>query len=129
MNKITKQELLNSKSDKLTMKDLRKFVENNTDIIDSTPILIERIEDKYFEDKGWKVLLVEGWNYSMIKEFNEKMKLDIELRKLGRGEYDEKLNPEECISELTDDLKEQFFPAWCISKDNDNSVVYIFNQY
>lgn len=129
MNKITKQELLNSKSDKLTMKDLRKFVENNTDIIDSTPILIERIEDKYFEDKGWKVLLVEGWNYSMIKEFNEKMKLEIELRKLGRGEYDEKLNPEECISELTDDLKEQFFPAWCISKDNDNSVVYIFNQY
>jgi hypothetical protein len=25
--------------------------------------------------------------------------------------------------------KEQFFPAWCISKENDDSIVYIFNHY
>jgi len=137
MNKYTKEELIEVKFDCLTMGDIAEFVYNNPQIPRDTKVLIERVNDNYFdgfgfqgkEVEGWKVLPVEGWNYSMIQEFNEKMKAEIELRKLGKGEYDEKLNPEECISELTDDLKEQFFPAWCISKDRDENFIYIYNHY
>lgn len=137
MNKYTKEELLKAKFDTLTMKDLRKFVNTNPQIKDSTKVLCERIEDVYFEGRewnsekieGWKVYLVEGYNYWSTSQFNDKMKLEIENRKIEKGEYDEKLNPEECIVELTDEYKEQFFTSHCISKENDDSLIYIYNHY
>lgn len=144
MNKITKEELLSSRADRLTMKDLRKFVNNNPQIKDNTPILTERVEDRYFEgidisgmsgqkegDKsdGWKVFLVEGYNYWNISQFNKKMQTEIENRKAGKGKYSTKLNPEENIINLTDDFKEHFFSSWCITKENDDSIVYIYNHY
>jgi len=49
MNKYTKEELLKAKFDTLTMKDLRRFVNSNPQIKDSTRVLCERIEDTYFE--------------------------------------------------------------------------------
>ncbi len=54
MNTITKEELLSSKSSThMTMKDIRRFVENNPDIDDDAPVLTERIEDVYFNDRDF----------------------------------------------------------------------------
>ncbi len=148
MNKITKEELLNSTAHGLTMKDLRRFINNNPQISDDAPVMVERVEDKYFngvdisgmqgdsgvlpkgsKSEGWKVLLVEGYGYWNASQFNDKMYKEIENRKLGKGEYSEKLNPKEAIVELTDDLKEQFFPSFCITKSTDDRLVYIYNHY
>lgn len=148
MNKISKEKMIASKGPCLTMGDLAEFVYNNPQIPRDAKVLVERVEDKYFDgidisgmssgegvlpegskSEGWGVVLVEGDNYYYTREFNEKMKVEIELRKEGKGEYSEDLNPEEVIVELTDDLKDQFFRAWCISKENDDSMVYIFNHY
>ncbi len=137
MNTITKEELLARKYDCLTMKDLRRFIKENEDISDSTPVLTERIEDVYFDGRewsgskinGWNVYLVEGYNYWNASQFNDSMREEIKNRNLGKGEYSEKLNPSEAIVELTDDLKEQFFTAHCISKDKDGEVVLIYNHY
>lgn len=130
MNKISKEEFLASKANRLTMGALRKFVEKNPQILDSAPVVTERIEDKYFDkEDGWQVILEKGFHYWQTSDFNEKMLKEIEDRRKGQGEYDFKLNPEECLVELTDDLKEQFFSAWCISKNKDNSIVYIYNHY
>lgn len=146
MNKYTREELITAKFQGLTMGDLAEFVYKNPQIPRDAKVLVERVEDVYFNGvdtsgissgngilpegsttEGWKVLPVKGYEYNMAKEFNEKMIVEIELRKEGKGEYSKDLIPESAIVELTDDLKEQFFPAWCISKDED--FVYIFNHY
>ena len=137
MNTYEKQELIDAKFDTLTMKDLRKFVAKNPQIKDNTKVLVERIEDVYFEGKewnnkqidGWKVFLVEGYNYWNTSDFNEKMREEIKNREIEKGKYSKKLNPQEAIVELTDDLKEQFHPASCITKDNNEDFVYIYNHY
>ena len=149
MNKYTKEELINDKSHGLTMGKLAEFVYKNPQIPRDAKVLIERVEDVYFEGvnisgmnsvkgilpkgakaDGWKVLPVEGENYCNAKDFNDAMLQEMEDRKNGEeSQYPKIENPEEHIVELTDKLKEQFFPAWCISKENDDSIVYIFNHY
>ena len=52
---ILTQEELNNYDDHLSLGKLRKFVNNNNDLPDSTKILIERIEDSYYKYNGWKV--------------------------------------------------------------------------
>jgi hypothetical protein len=107
MNTYTKKELIGAKFNGLTMGDLAEFVYKNPKIPRDAKVLVERIEDIYFEgidisgmnsvkgilpkgskSEGWKVLLIEY-----------------------------------------EDLEKQFFPAWGISKENDDSIVYIFNHY
>jgi len=38
----------------LRLKELRQFVADHPEMPDDTPILIERIEDEYFDRHGWK---------------------------------------------------------------------------
>lgn len=147
MKHYKRKELINSKAHGLTMKELREFVNKNPQIEDNTKVLIERIEDKYFEGvdisgmnslegilpegsktNGWKTFLVKGEQYYNAEEFNKKMSQEIEDRKEGKKwQYEKMENPQDYIQELNDEYKEQFFPAWGISKDKD--FVYIFNHY
>ena len=149
MNTYTKEELIQARFNGLTMGDLAEFVYKNPQIPRDAKVLIERIEDVYFEgvdisgmnsakgilpegskSEGWKVLPVKGENYYNTKNFNEVMFQEIEDRKNGKeSQYPKIKNPKDYIVELIDDCKDQFFPAWCISKENDDSIVYIFNHY
>ena len=149
MNKYTKEELIEAKFQGLTMGDLAEFVYKNPQIPRDAKVLVERIQDVYFEgvdisgmnsakgilpkgskSEGWKVLPVKGENYYNTKNFNEVMIQEVEDRKNGKeSQYPKIDNPNDYIIELSDDCKEQFFPAWCISKENDDSIVYIFNHY
>lgn len=130
MKKIKKKELLDSKYQGLKMKDLRRFVENNLDITDETPVLCQRIEDYYFDEGSWSVYLVEGeWWYSM-ERLNKNMDKEIVRRKNGEEEQYPKIkNPLKHKVKMNDSLKEQFFQSWCITKENDNSTVLIYNHY
>lgn len=149
MNKYTREELITAKFQGLTMGDLAEFVYKNPQIPRDAKVLVERVEDIYFNGvdtsgmssgngilpegstaEGWKVLPVKGYDYNMAKEFNEKMSQEVLDRSNGKEwQYERIENPEDYIVELTDDLKEQFIPAWCISKDEDDQIVYIFNHY
>lgn len=138
MNKYTKEELISAKFDCLTMGDLTEFVYNNPQIPRDTKILVERVTDNYFdgfgfggkEVEGWKVLPVKGEHYYNEKRLNDDMAQEIKDRKNGKEKQYPKIeNPEDYIVELTDDLKEQFFPAWCITKDNEEDFIYIYNHY
>lgn len=136
MNVVSKEELKTSKSDGLTMEDLRRFVESNKNLEGATKVLCQRVDDVYFEGiefkgsktQGWKVLLVEGENFNSVKTLNNKMEEEILRREKGEEPHFDKIeDPETYKMELTDDLKEQFFPSWCITKDE--SFIYIHNHY
>ena len=87
MSNYIKEELIEADFHCLTMKDLREFVNKNSQIKDNTKVLIERVEDSYFIN-NWDVLVKDG-------------------------EYGD----------------EEYFPAWSITKENDNSLIYIYNHY
>jgi hypothetical protein len=75
---MNKEEFLSKTNHSLRMKDLRKFVENNKDLPDDAPCVVERVEDSYFEGrewngiqiKGWDVLKVEGYDYNSAVCYN-----------------------------------------------------------
>lgn len=54
VSKITKEELETGYKGFLTVGELRKFLVNHN-IQDSSKILIQRVEDMYYEDYSWKV--------------------------------------------------------------------------
>jgi hypothetical protein len=132
MQTITKEELLSGNGHSLTMKDLRRFVKENPQIKDEAPVLVERIKDFYFDKGSWKVYLLEGyWYYSMLQR-NQSMQREIERRKNGEeSQYPGIEDPEKHIIKVEDfdDLKDQFFEGWCISKEKDDSTVLIYNHY
>lgn len=105
---MTKENLLKDTSNTLRMKDLRRFVEANKEMSDETPCVIERVEDKYFENNGWDVLLKEGEHYHRAVDYN----------KTERQIFAEK--------EL-EELKEQFYQPHCITTDKE--IIYIYSHY
>lgn len=133
---MTKEQLLSKKGHSLRMKNLRKFVEENTDIADDAPVVVERVEDSYFEGrgtkiKGWDVLKVEGFHYHSALEWNKQMKEEAD--KIERGEDPEYTikNPLEHIfgEEELEKRKEQFYQPHCITTDKENEIVYIYSHY
>ena len=130
MEKLTKEQILKRECG-LTIGELKKFLEENKDLPDDSPILVERVEDKYFSNNGWGVYLKEGDFYNQTKNFNENMLKEIELRKKGEeSEYESIEDPNKYITELTDDLKVQYFPTWCCVRYNDeDNILFIDCHY
>ena len=133
---MTKEYLLNKKLH-FTMESLRRFVKENEDLGDDTPILIERVTDNYFEGRelngvqigGWDVLKVEGYHYHSSLEWNEKMQEEIERRERGEEPEYEMENPSEFIfgEEKLEEMKEQFYIGEGITTDKE--VIYIYSHY
>jgi hypothetical protein len=128
---ISKNELINPDSGRLTLKSLRRFINDNPTLDDNTPIMIERIEDIYFENYNWGVYLVEGFNYSNQLERNQLFYNETIRRKNGLEPELDLENPEDYI--YSDDemqlIKEQFYYSWCISKMPDDSAILIYSHY
>ena len=135
---MTREQLLGKTNHSLRMKDLRKFVENNKDLEDESPCVVERVLDLYFEGSewngkkidGWGVLKVEGYHYHSSLEWNEKMQEEIDRRERGEEpKYDRLENPEEAIfgEKELEEMKEQFYQPHCITTDK--QIVYIYSHY
>lgn len=115
----------------LKMSDLRDFVNKNPQIPGDTMVVVERVEDKYFENQGWHVYNHPGWFYNSYLSFNNSMDEENERRKRGEiPEFEAIENPLE--NKFTEDdleeSKEQFFRAWDIS-NLDNKLILIYNHY
>lgn len=115
----------------LKMSDLRDFVNKNPQIPGDTMVVVERVEDRYFENHGWHVYDHPGWFYNTYLSFNNSMDEENERRKMGeKPEFGEIEYPLE--NKFTEDdlegSKEQFFRAWDISNLN-NKIVLIHNHY
>ena len=133
---MTKEDLLNKKLH-FTMESLRRFVKENEDLGDDTPILIERVTDNYFQKRdfndneisGWDVLKVEGYHYHSSLEWNEKMQEEIERRERGEEPEYEMENPSEFIfaEKQLEEMKEQFYIGEGITTDKE--VIYIYSHY
>jgi hypothetical protein len=65
-----------------------------------------------------------------MEKLNKNMDEELIRREKGKKQQYPKIeNPLSHKVEMTDELKEQFFPSWCITKEEDNSAVLICNHY
>lgn len=151
MNKITKEDLKKRQAG-LTVGGLKKFLlENNPP--DDAPVLIQRVEDKYFEGvdisgiggckstkngiyppgskaTGWGVYLKRGEHYFAAENFNKEMNEEIKRRANGEEpEYDIE-DPSKFIVKLDEGLMEQYSPAWCcVGYKDDPDILFIDLHY
>ena len=53
---------------RMTLRDIKEFMSRNPDLDDDTPIVIHRVEDKYFTDNNWCVIdtMFEGRLYTGV---------------------------------------------------------------
>lgn len=128
IKKLTKEDIKNYKQH-LTVGGLKEFVKKNG-IPDGAKIMIQRVEDFYFERNDWGVYLKEGFHYHSAKKMNENLLKESKRRECGlEPEYDIE-DPLSNIIEIGDELKEQYHPAWnCVNYKDDQDFLFIDLHY
>lgn len=127
--KINVIEDLGKYKDYLTVGRLKKFLAEHPELPDEALVLTQRVEDKYYEKSGWGVVLKEGYHYDMSKTANIRMQDEIRRRKNGEHPKYDMEDPSEYIIELTDEMKEQYHPAWSCLKYRGDDNLYIDLHY
>lgn len=149
INKISKKELLTRYRDFMTVGSLKEFIEKYN-VPDTAKILVQRVEDKYYDGvdisgfsgcdttkngiypkgskaSGWGVYLKPGYWHGSHERMNKKMLQEIKRRKAGKKPQFPKIkDPKKYMVGLTDDLKEQYHPAWCCVGYKDDIKDFLF---
>lgn len=130
MRILNKEEIENRFQDHLTIGDLKKWLEKNSDLPDDSKVLIQRVEDRYFENNNWGVYLKDGETVWNQLAFNKDMDEEIERREKGEeSEYPQIKDPNKNIIEITNELKEQYFPAWCCVRYSDEEKIMFIDAF
>lgn len=95
----------------MTVGALKKFIEKH-EVPDDALVVVQRVEDFYYEDHGWKVYLKEAEHSNWMKSYNDA---------LDRGEFDDKEKYPDFKDEMRKKFTEeqiieassQYHPAWC----------------
>ncbi len=127
VKEITKEELKNY-THFLTVGKLKEFL-NKHQLPDDARVVVQRVEDVYYEEHNWGVYLKEGENTYQSRQWNE----DIEKGKyLDKEQYPNikvenlKPNTEEQIKESM----EQYHPVWsCVRYNDDEDVLFLDLHY
>jgi hypothetical protein len=98
IKEITKEEI-NNYTHFLTVGDLKKFLSKH-DLPDNAPVLIERVEDVYYEKHDWGVYLKEG---------------------------EHTVNDEN--GNIVKESLKQYHPAWCCVRFKDDSDILFIDLH
>ena len=100
LKEITKEELTNGYDHYLTVGGLKKFL-NKHNLPDTAKVVVQRVEDVYYEKYDWGVYLKEGMH--TFKDDN---------------------------GNIEKSSMEQYHPAWCCVKYNDeDNILFIDLHY
>ncbi len=125
---FTKEELTEDHHHRLTVGKLKEFL-YKYNLPANAPVMIQRVEDAYYERHGWGVYLKEGWFTHQYKERNAK---------IASGEYLNKeeypnLTEENLIPSTEEEIKqsmEQYTPAFsCVGYRDDKDMLFIDLHY
>ena len=108
----------------LTVGELKKFL-NEHDLPDKSPVMIQRIEDVYYENHNWGVFLKMGESANREIQWNNDIKSG---KYLDKDEYP-KMKKENLIlssEETIKNMMEQYTPAWsCVRYEDDKDMLFI----
>lgn len=154
MRKLSKEELLSyRKSHFLTVKRLKEFLEEHKDISDDAIVVVERVEDAYYEGidvSGFTGQLEDG-SFGVLPEGSKATEWGVYLKpgeahwhamkqneKIDSGEYLNKdqypdIKPEHLIKtteEELEKLKTQYHPVFCcVKRTDDLDILFLDLHY
>jgi len=124
-DELSKEKLLSYiKSGFLTVGGLKKFIEKHN-MSDDSIIVVQRIEDFYYENNHWSVYLKEGEHAYWCRQWNKDIEsgkyLDVD-KYPNMKEESLKLFTEEQIRQSM----EQYHPIWsCVHYKDDKDVLFL----
>lgn len=111
----------------LKLKDLRKLIANTYTMDENTPVLVERVEDFYFEKNGWDTYKGVSAFYYQSSQLKENLKKDNwqeDYPDLSQEQRNSIINETEA-----DYYTDQFYAAWYITSDKENKIIKIHSHY
>lgn len=130
--KILTADDLISRTDVLTVGKLKEFIKKHN-LQDDAVVLIERVEDVYYEKYGWGVYLKEGFEYNNVIRGNKDIQNEIDRRERGeQAKYPRMKNPALHIindENILNSFKNQYTTAHCATFYNDENHLFINLHY
>ncbi len=124
---LTKEDLQKYKNHHLTVGRLKEFIEKHN-LPNDALVMIQRIEDVYFEENHWSVYLKDGMFVEDAKQWN----IDIDNKFLNKEEYPnfDRSEYDYISEEEIKELKEQYHPAFsCVRYNDDTDLLFIDLHY
>ena len=113
----------------MTVGALKKFIEKH-EVPDDALVVVQRVEDFYYEDHEWKVYLKEAEHSNWMKSYNDA---------LDKGEFDDKEKYPDFKDEMRKKFTEeqiieassQYHPAWCpvLYEDDGKEILFLDLHY
>ena len=125
-SEMSKEELLEY-TDNLTVGKLKEFL-NKHKLPDNAIVIVQRIEDVYYEKHGWSVYLKSGEYTNKIKKWNK----DVMAGKYSDEEEYPKLKGVDLKLYTESDIhasKEQYHPVWCCVRYKDDKDVLFLDLH
>jgi len=122
VERMNREELSKYKGS-LTVGKLKELL-NEYELSDDALVLVERVEDTYFENHHWKVYPIRSWHCANMIRYNES---------LAAGEFDDV--PEEdrrapFTEEELDSMDSQYHPAhWASTRKEHPDLLFISMHY
>jgi len=130
----TKEEILEypTKYMYCTVGDLKKHIEKHN-IPDDAPVVVQRVEDVYYDKHGWKTYLKKGEHYWNTVHFNENMAEEILRRERGEEPHYSMEDPSKFINsdpDFLEQMMEQYSPVWCaVYYKDDENILFLDLHY
>lgn len=128
-NELSKEKLLSYvNSGYLTVGRLKEFISEH-ELSDDSIIVVQRVEDFYYENNNWSVYLKEGEHAYYCKQWNK----DIESGKYLDKKKFPKIKEENLKPFTEEQIKqsmEQYHPIWsCVRYRDDKDVLFLDLHY
>lgn len=124
---LTREDILDKHYHTLTVGKLKKFFEKHN-MPDDAVVVVQRVEDRYYQNNNWGVYLKEGEHTWNARKWNE----DIKGEYLDIKKYP-KMKPENLkpfTEEQINDSMEQYTPAHApVFYNDDSNILFIDLHY
>ena len=114
---LTKEDLLEHRvAGRLTVGDLKNYLNKHPNLSNDSIVVIERVEDHYYENNNWSVYKYGGEHYHNTLQWNK----DIDSGKyLDKEQYPnmKEENLKKYTEEDLEEAKSQYTPAFCVFSD------------
>lgn len=113
----------------LTVGQLKEFLDEHN-LPDDAIVMVQRIEDRYFENNNWSVYLKEGEEFYYAIKWNK----DIDSEKYhNKKDYPNMKHPEKLkkfSKKELEEMKDQYFPLFCpVYYKDDNDILFLNAHY
>lgn len=124
---LTRKDVLDKRYHTLTVGKLKKFFEKHN-MPDDAVVVVQRVEDRYYQNNNWGVYLKEGYRTYSAKNWNEGIKDEFLDKEKYPNIVPENLKP--FTEEQIRDTLEQYTPAHApVFYANDPNILFIDLHY